>query len=361
MRRISLGVVSCLFAGIAMAVPGKAQETWYPFPIDVWQPPFSESQEIVDGIYTPLEKASKQWNICVSFPHMKDAYWLAVNYGILKEAQRLGVRFTMYEAGGYENLNTQIRQINECLESDPDGLILSAVDFDALNDLIAEIEEEGIPVIDLINGVSSDKISARSARPYYDLGYEAGRFLVQHLKDEGWSGSPARVAWFPGPESAGWAHSGNSGFMAAVAGSQIEIVSTLFGDTGRPVQAALMEQAFEEHGTFDFIVGTSVSAEAAVRILRERGLTEQIGVMAYYFSPGVLRGIQRGVVLGAPSDNQAIQGRIAVDQIIRILEGEDIQREVAAKPSFVSRETVNDFDAYWAVPPLGFRPVFVLN
>ena len=28
--------------------------------------------------YVPLEKASKPWNICVLFPHMKDTFWVAV-------------------------------------------------------------------------------------------------------------------------------------------------------------------------------------------------------------------------------------------------------------------------------------------
>jgi len=40
--------------------------------------------------YVPLEKASKPWKICVSFPHMKDAYWLGVDYGVVEEAKRLG-------------------------------------------------------------------------------------------------------------------------------------------------------------------------------------------------------------------------------------------------------------------------------
>ena len=39
--------------------------------------------------YQPLDKASKVWDICVSFPHMKDAYWMAVDYGVVAESERL--------------------------------------------------------------------------------------------------------------------------------------------------------------------------------------------------------------------------------------------------------------------------------
>ena len=55
--------------------------------------------------YTPLqEKATKPWNICVLFPHMKDSFWVAADYGIVEEAKRQNVNVTLYEAGGYENL-----------------------------------------------------------------------------------------------------------------------------------------------------------------------------------------------------------------------------------------------------------------
>ena len=54
--------------------------------------------------YVPLDKASKPWEICVSFPHMKDAYWLAVDYGVAEEAKRQGVKMQLVEAGGYTEL-----------------------------------------------------------------------------------------------------------------------------------------------------------------------------------------------------------------------------------------------------------------
>ena len=50
---------------------------------------------------------------------MKDAYWLAVNYGVAEEAKRLGVKMNLVEAGGYTNLNKQISQIEDCVAAAP--------------------------------------------------------------------------------------------------------------------------------------------------------------------------------------------------------------------------------------------------
>jgi periplasmic protein TorT len=63
---------------------------WYPFSVEEHNPPFDMSSPVKEVMYTPLEKADKKWNICVSFPHMKDAYWLAVDYGVSEEAKDLG-------------------------------------------------------------------------------------------------------------------------------------------------------------------------------------------------------------------------------------------------------------------------------
>ena len=64
---------------------------WFPYkaaPI----PAFSADGKKTPIDYTPLTKGSKKWNICVSFPHMKDAYWLGVAYGVIEEARRQGVK-----------------------------------------------------------------------------------------------------------------------------------------------------------------------------------------------------------------------------------------------------------------------------
>ena len=98
----------------------------------------------------------------MSFPHMKDAYWLGVNYGVVSESQRAGVRMQLVEAGGYTELNTQISQIEDCVAGGADAVVIGAISNDGLNNLVGEIRDKGIPVIDVINGMSSPELSAKS-------------------------------------------------------------------------------------------------------------------------------------------------------------------------------------------------------
>lgn len=53
-----------------------------------------------------------------------------------------------------------------------------------------------------------------------------------------------------------------------------------------------------------------------------------------------------------------IQGRIAVDQAVRIIEGQDYIKHVGPKIFVVDEDTIDDVERDAILPPEGFRPVF---
>jgi hypothetical protein len=85
------GRVLCFLAVmVAITVsPVQAEKAWYPVEVDVWNPPFNDQRQREQKLYTPLERAQKKWRIRVFIPHLKDDYWLGVNYGLIHEARRL--------------------------------------------------------------------------------------------------------------------------------------------------------------------------------------------------------------------------------------------------------------------------------
>ncbi len=352
-RKIAIFAVS---TSILLAGSAFARDTaWFPYPVEVWDPPFNMESPRSKLDYVPLEAASRKWDLCISFPHMKDAYWLGVDYGITEEAKRLGVKANVVEAGGYTELNNQISQIEDCVSAGADAVIIGAISFDGLNNLVGEIRAKNIPVIDVINGMSSDRLSAKSLVSFGEMGAKAGAFLAGlHPKGS----DLVKVAWFPGPAGAGWVEAGNAGFTGAVENSAIDLVETKYGDTGKEAQAKLVEDTLEAHPDLSYIVGTAVTAEAAIPILRSRGLEGQVKIVSYYYTPGVDRGISRGQILAAPTDSTVIQGRIAIDQAVRILEGKEYQKHVGPALYVVTQENHGDFDPSSTLAPSGFSPVF---
>ncbi|NPU09970.1 TMAO reductase system periplasmic protein TorT [Bradyrhizobium sp. 83002] len=349
-------LVRVLLASSALVLSAGAHAAdWFPYDASKIDPPFAADGKPWDVKYVPLEKASKPWKLCVSFPHMKDAYWLGVDYGVAEEAKRLGVKMNLVEAGGYTELNKQISQIEDCVASGTDAVIIGAISADGLNKVIGEIVKKKIPVIDLVNGISSPDISAKSLVSFYTMGAETGSYLAKKHP----AGTPeVVVGWFPGPAGAGWVEAANKGFMDAVKGSAIKVLEPKYGDTGKEVQAKLVEDALQAAPNIRYVAGTAVTAEAAQGLIRERGLKGKVDLLAFYMTPGVYEGIKRGLIMAAPADSMVIQGRIAVDQAVRILEGKEVVKHVGPKIFVVDSANIGKVPPANILPPDGFKPVF---
>ncbi|CAO3410164.1 TMAO reductase system periplasmic protein TorT [Azospirillum largimobile] len=356
MNALARALVAATVLGSSLAAAGPASAAeWFPYPAVEVTPAFSADGRPKDISYSPLPKAAKKWDICVSFPHMKDAYWLGVDYGVVEEARRLGVKVTVVEAGGYTELNKQISQIEDCVARGANAVVIGAISFDGLNNLVAELAKKNIPVIDVINGISSPALTAKSLVSFHTMGAEAGRYLA--AKHPAGS-APVKVGWFPGPAGAGWVEAANKGFMEAVAGSAVQVLEPRYGDTGKEAQLRLVEDALQATPDIKYIAGTAVTAEAAQGLLRERGLTDKVGLIAFYMTPGVHQGIRRGFIQAAPADSMVIQGRIAIDQAVRALEKADLVRHVGPKIFVVDKTNVGSVPRDTILPPDNFSPVF---
>lgn len=347
----------------ALAVAGLpaasfAQDAWFPYEAEETTPAFAPDGERSAVTYEALEKAEQAWNICAVLPHMKDAYWLGVDYGLVEEARRLGVKLNVTEAGGYTELANQISQIEDCVAGGADAVIVGAISYDGLNSVISEVAGKGIPVIDVINGVSSEDIAGKALVSFNTMGSEIGKFLAEQHP----SGSDeVTVGWFPGPAGAGWVEAANTGFMAAVEGSAVKVLEPRYGDTGKEAQLKLVEDVLQANPDVDYIAGTAVTAEAAQGVIRSRGLMDQTGILAFYLTPGVWTGIERGFITAAPADSMVIQARMAVDQAVRILEEKDVIKHVGPKIFVVNEDNIGELDRSTVLPPEDFSPVFSVD
>ncbi len=347
-------VVALVPAGAARAAGGK----WYPYNAEEVTPAFAPDGKVSPVSYVPLEKASKKWDICVSFPHMKDAYWLGVDYGVVEEARRLGVKMQLVEAGGYTNLPTQISQLEDCVSRGANAVVIGAISADGLGNVVKEFRAKNLPVIDVINGINSPDLSAKSLVSFYTMGYSAGEYLAK-LHPAG--SKPAKVGWFPGPAGAGWVEAGHRGFMDAVKGSALQVLDPKYGDTGKEAQSKLVEDVLQGNPDLTYIAGTAVTAEAAQGIVRSRNLQNKVKIIAYYMTPGVYEGIEKGRILAAPADSMVVQGRIAIDQAVRILEGKDYVKHVGPKIFVVDQKNIKKVSHDSILPPTSFKPVFAVK
>jgi len=348
----STSVRRLLAASIGLLVgAGAGAADWWPAQINTVG---------ADGVkkpapYVALDKADKPWKICASYPHVKDSFWLAANYGMVEEAKRLKVQLQVMDAGGYSNLNNQISQIENCVAGGAQAVILGAVSYDGLSNMLAELKKKNVPVVDLFNGVSSGDVSARVLAPPFDAGQSAGNYL----KEKHPAGSaPVKVAWLPGPAGAGFVELFNQGFKDGVKGSSVEIVTTKYGDIGKEVQARLVEDVLQAFPDLDYVVGTAVTAEAAVPILRARERASRVKVVSLYITPGVYRGIVAKAIQASVVQPNVTTARISIDQAVRLLEKREIQEHLSELARFYDQANIEAMKVDDSFAPNAFKPVF---
>ncbi|HDX9439673.1 TPA: TMAO reductase system periplasmic protein TorT [Escherichia coli] len=306
-----------------------------------------DAQHFTVQASTPL-KAKRAWKLCALYPSLKDSYWLSLNYGMQEAARRYGVDLKVLEAGGYSQLATQQAQIDQCKQWGAEAILLgsSTTSFPDLQKQVASL-----PVIELVNAIDAPQVKSRVGVPWFQMGYQPGRYLVQ------WAhGKPLNVLLMPGPDNAGGSKEMVEGFRAAIAGSPVRIVDIALGDNDIEIQRNLLQEMLERHPEIDVVAGTAIAAEAAMG--EGRNLKTPLTVVSFYLSHQVYRGLKRGRVIMAVSDQMVWQGELAVEQAIRQLQGQSVSDNVSPPILVLTPKNADREHIRRSLSPGGFRPVY---
>lgn len=318
-----------------------ALATWYPADI------ISNGQK---STYTPLTQASKAWRICALLPHGKDQYWWGVAFGLSQEARRQGVTLGIYDAGGYDKIEQQKQQLRDCYALKAQAYIIAANTADGLVTDIEQLIAAGIPVIDLVNGIATDKLTSRSLVSFEDMSTAATDYIAAQQLTPIDKGSPKlKVAWFPGPKDASWVIAAEQGFRQAAAKHEFEIIEGGYGATELFIQADLVRKTLTKQ-SIDYVVANAVAATFAARLLDRQ--SEPAGkVIAFYSNAQTIELVQKKQLLATVSDFPVLQARIAVDLAVRALEGAPYPRRVSPMIKVISQDNVNQIDLEQILAP----------
>src|SRR5580700_5182279 len=348
--RYAASMIATAVAMTALAYGGtaRAADKWWPakyYNLDSGSPKVAE--------YTPLEKASKPWNICVLFPHMKDTFWVAVDYGVVEEAKRMGVNLTLYQAGGYENLPKQLSQFDDCLAGNFDAIVIGPISEAGLDKQFAKGVASGKPIISTVNPVAKATVTAKMTVDFDTMGEQTGTYLVDYLK-----GNTAKVGTFPGPSGSGWAEAFLDGFKKAVKGkSNITMLDDKFGDSGVAVQLGLIQNALQAYPDMNVIWGCAPAAEAAVGAVAQAGKKDVL-IMSSYENQAMLDALKKGEILGFATQYPVMQGRIAIDTAVRALEHQPYMKSLMAMPDMVAQSNIKSINVSLVLAPADFKAVY---
>jgi protein TorT len=361
-RRIRSSIIFCFSIIFAIGFfAGKScfaeEKRWWPFPVVEFS---KGTPQVVE--YIPLEKAAKKWNIVTLLPHLKDTSWVTADYGLVLEAKRLGVKLTILDAGGYDNLNKQLSQYDDAMAMKADAIISGVISEGGLTKKFEEGMAKGIVNIGLINPIYESKITATVYNDVKYFGAAAADVVVEEFKNS----TKVRVAIFPGPAGSGWAEDITKAFRDRLdekAKGKFEILTEKYGDAGKSVQLKLVEDVLQAYDNIDLLYGCNPMAEVAINVLKEAGQEGKTKIMASYETPDLLPAIRKGDVIGMISEQNVAIARICVDLAIRALEKKPTGFSSNLQPlaKAITKDNIQTIPLDWAFAPDDYQPVYKVD
>lgn len=316
--------------------------------------------KVVAGSYGMAKPASHIWRIAFLFPHIKDPYWVDCSYGLITEAQRLGVAIDIFPAAGYDDLIGQLRKMDEAIAAKYDAIVISPISQTANNPSIARARALGIPVFELANDSTSDELTIKITSSLKAMGTDTTEWVIRDAQKRGLKA--INIGLLPGPKDAGWVMGEVAGTLEAArkAAIKVNILDIQYGDSDLIGQSRLAEQMLYKYGKkLDYLLGCTGCAPAAILPLKQAGLSHQIRIVSYGLTRELIANIKRGEIFAATDVMAVSQARVAINAAVNFLEGRIKKRPhtILVKLGMVDHDNYASYDYSITTAPRNYQPV----
>jgi simple sugar transport system substrate-binding protein len=269
--------------------------------------------------------------VVVSHGQASDPFWSVVKNGVDQAAADLGVTVE-YQAPGTFDMVQMAQIIDAAVASQPDGLVVSVPDAEALGDSIRNAVASGIPVVSMNSGSDVREelgIAVHVGQTEYEAGLGGGKQMQAAgvTKAICINQEVGNVALDLRCE----------GFTDGLEGGAVEVLSVSMDPTeiGNAVQAYLTANP-DTNGVLT--LGPS-AAEPTLAALEQIEMLDQVKFGTFDLSPGVLEAIDAGRMMFAIDQQQFLQGYLPI-QLLRLHElyGLMPAGTVMTGPGFVTQE-----------------------
>jgi simple sugar transport system substrate-binding protein len=245
--------------------------------------------------------------VVVSHGQASDPFWSVVQNGVAQAGTDMGVN-VQYQAPGTFDMVAMAQLIDAAVATDPDGLVVSIPDADALSASISAAIEAGIPVISMNSG--SDVAAELGVLTHVgQTEYEAGFGGGQRMAEAGVTNAIC-VNQEVGNAALDLRCQGFTDALAE-SGGTVEVVAVDLADPTGAQQR--VSAALSADDTINGILTLGPTGAApTLAALEESGQLGSINLATFDLSPEVLDAIEAGNMLFAIDQQQYLQGYLPI-------------------------------------------------
>lgn len=249
--------------------------------------------------------AMSQDIVVVAHGQANDPFWSVVKNGVEEAARDTGVNVE-YRSPETFDMVAMSQLIDAAVNQEPDGLVVSIPDADALGPSIERAVAAGIPVISINSGSDVSKglgALLHVGQDEYDAGLAAGQLLA------GLGGAKGLCV---NQEVGNVALDLRCQGFADGFGGNVTVLPT----TNDPTEIeAKVRAALDSDGDIDTIMalGASTAGEPSVAAVKSLGLSGEVNVASFDLSASFLESVIAGDAAFAIDQQQFLQGYLSVN------------------------------------------------
>jgi ribose transport system substrate-binding protein len=306
-----------------------------------------------DELLQRPDRPAKSYRIGVLEPNMAIPHFVAQAYGFADEAEKLGAKIIMYDAGEHKNVAKQVSQMEDLIANKVDAIcIVPGTNVTAM----AQIDQavaQGIPVINVNIMSDNSKVLGRIRSDDYEMGLLQGEFIVKALNGKG------NVVMMSGV-------SGNSAFINRAKGFQdyvakhpgVKILSEQWTPNATDRGLKLMEDWSQTFPKIDAVYsGADRLAIGAAQALRAQGKKPgEVVVTTVDYNDDTERFVREGWISAAMAQSPVTMGRWGIRAAMLALAKQPIPDKLLTPTHVITKENADKVDIGAIRQPKGWRP-----
>lgn len=249
-------------------------------------------------------------------------YWHAVQAGAILAGEELGYTVNVIGPNDESNAQEQCNEILDAVSSGTDAIVLAANNPETVVSTAADAHASGVPLVAIDASLPDESAyDAFLGTNNYDAGYALGEYI-------GESQEGGKVAIIRGLVGTATHDNRCNGISDGAESKGATVVDIQPADSDRAKGVTVAENLIQANPDLTAFAATNDEmALGAYEAVEAAGLTDQIKVYGFDGSIGGLESIIAGQMTATAAQQPVDEGRGGVELAVKILNGEDYEKE----------------------------------
>ena len=259
---------------------------------------------------------------------LNNPFFVDLRDGAQAKADELGATLIVFDS--QDDAATEMSNVEDLITQGVDLIMINPTDSDAVGNAVTAANEAGIPVITLDRSANSGEVVAHIASDNVAGGKMAGGFIVELLAGAG------KVVELEGIPGASAARDRGEGFNAAIAESDIEVVTKQTANFDRAEGLSVMENILQAQPEINAVFAhNDEMALGALEAIKASG--RDIKVVGFDATDDAVKAVQAGEMAATVQQLPKEIGGNGVAVAMKVLAGEAVDAYIPIELALVTK------------------------